>query len=80
MIAGLGLFARGAIMLADRRTARFEGGQVTVIGRSFLRSESWSEALSVYEGVRWREVVVRRWTGFFMALGAPKSRETGLSF
>jgi hypothetical protein len=63
MIAGLGLFARGAIMLADRRTARFEGGQVTVTGRSFLRSESWSEALSAYEGVRWREIVVRRWTG-----------------
>jgi len=63
MVAGLGLFARGVIMLADRRTARIEDGQVTVSGKSLLGSENWSEPLSAYDGVRWREIVVQRRTG-----------------
>ncbi len=63
MVAGLALLARGVVMLTGRRTARFEDGQVTVTGKSLLGSENWSEPLSAYDGVRWREIVVYRRTG-----------------
>jgi len=63
LVAGLPVFARGVIMLADRRTAHFENGRVTVTGKSLLGSENWSEPFTAYEGVRWREIVAQRRTG-----------------
>lgn len=58
--AGVFLFARGAIGLLDKRTLRIADGQVSVSGKSLLRSENWSEPLDAYDGIRWRQIIVRR--------------------
>jgi len=62
-IAGALYFVRGAVRLADRRSVRIADGQVTVTGKSLFGSEDWTEPLSAFEGVRWREIVVYRRTG-----------------
>ncbi|HSF96553.1 MAG TPA: hypothetical protein VLA52_16125 [Thermohalobaculum sp.] len=60
MLAGLFVFGRGLAQLGDRRTVRVADGTVTVTGKSLFGSENWSEPLSAFEGVRWREIVVHR--------------------
>jgi hypothetical protein len=62
-LAGLALLAIGAIGLGDQRTVRIDGERVEVSGKSLVGSEAWSEPLSAYEGVRWREFVVQRRLG-----------------
>ncbi len=59
-LAGLFVLVQGAIGLVDKRTVRIDGDTVEVSGRSLLKSENWSEPLSAFEGVRWREFVVQR--------------------
>jgi hypothetical protein len=63
ILAGVYVFARGAIGLLDKRTVRIADGQVSVFGKSLLRSENWSEPLDAYDGVRWREIIVQRRMG-----------------
>jgi hypothetical protein len=63
ILAGVYLFARGSIGWFDKRALHIADGRVAVSGKSFLRSENWSEPLDAYDGVRWREMIVQRWRG-----------------
>ena len=56
---GLAIAAQGAIDYSYRRTVTFKDGQVSVSGKSFLKSENWCEPLIAFEGVRWREIMVQ---------------------
>ena len=57
-LVGVSVFCRSVVSLIDRRTVKIEDGRVTASRRSLFRSESWSESISAYDGVRWRQIVV----------------------
>ena len=50
--------ARGLVSLSSGRHLTISDGVVRVRSKSLFRSEDWSEPLSGYQGVRWREIVV----------------------
>ena len=57
--AGVVQIARVAMTYSHRRRLTVADGTVQVQGGSLLGREYWSEPLSSYHGVRWREFVVR---------------------
>ena len=58
LLAGLVVLTRGIVGLVDRKSARIQNGMVSVTRKSLFGSENWSEPLSAFDGVRWREIVV----------------------
>lgn len=60
VIFGLVLFAQGFFNLNYKMSVQIVGDKVQVKKKSLLGSESWTEPLSAYQGLRWREIVVRR--------------------
>lgn len=57
-VLGVVIMVQGANGFSYRRTVNFKDGEVSVAGKSLLRRENWSEPLSAFEGVRWREITV----------------------
>lgn len=59
IVAGLAVLVRGVAGLTDRRIVRIDDHGVTVSAKSLFRSQNWSEPLDAFDGVRWRQIVVR---------------------
>lgn len=55
---GVVVFVQGVNGFRYRRTVTVKDGQVSVVGKSLFKRENWSEPLSAFEGVRWREITV----------------------